>query len=261
MDKLSVLCTVYNESNFLDYSISSYIDQVDHVVCVEGSYLENIKLGASPRSTDGTLDIIRKYLDKYPEKFFHIEANEQSDTQQRNVGLNKIRELNPDNFFMIIDGDEVYDTNTLKMVRTCANTMEKQRKLAAYFKSLTFINNFKTYTEQDFPRLFKMTPGVKFVNDNFTVWEDLGISWFSPYVIRVPYVKYYHYSFCKGRERFLQKRNWWMNRGLSKDFDYGWKVDESGEISDVNHEIYEYTGTHPLAVVNHPLWKMAYGGK
>lgn len=252
---LSVLMTVYNEADFIEYAIQSCLPYVDHLVIVEGAYQETIKLGASPRSTDKTKEIIQSFNDS---KIHFIEANEQSDTQQRNLGLAKIKELNPNGWMLIIDGDEVYDHAALKMVRTCASTMNKQKKLAAYFKSLTFVNDLRHYAEQEFPRLFKITPGLKFVNDNFTVWEDLGISWFSPYVMRIPYVRYFHYSFCKGKARFELKKKWWETR-FGKPFDYGWKVNDVGFIEDENHDIYEYTGTHPSIMVNHPLYKMAYG--
>jgi glycosyltransferase involved in cell wall biosynthesis len=266
--KLSVLMTVYNEADFVEYAIRSCLPHVDHLVIVEGAYQETIKLGASPRSDDGTADKIYSTLTDYygsldvpdfrkhgiDERVYYIEANEHTDKDQRNVGLEKIKELNPDGWLLIIDGDEVYTKDTLGQIKMCAHTMDRQGKMAAYFKSLTFVNDPTSCTEQDFPRLFKITPGCEFTNDNFMEWPDKGVSWFSPAVMKLPYVRYHHYAFCKGSDRFKLKEKWWKTR-FGRDFDYGWHVNEDGLIDDPNHKIYEYTGKHPDIMREHPLWR------
>jgi hypothetical protein len=265
MSKLSVLMTVYNEADFVEYAIRACLPHVDHLVIVEGAYQETIDLGAEPRSTDGTIEVITETLKHPPapkmfleDRLYILEANEKTDKDQRNIGLEKIKELNPDGWLLIIDGDEVYEKNTFSMIKILCHTMDKQKRLAAYFKSLTFVNDFCSFTEQEFPRLFKITPECKFCNDNFMEWSDLGIDWFSPYILKIPYVKYYHYAFCKGLERFEQKKKWWETR-FGEPFDYGWKANENGKISDSNHVIREYTGEHPVIMKGHSLWRKSYG--
>jgi glycosyltransferase involved in cell wall biosynthesis len=265
MSKISVLMTVYNEAEFVDYAIRACLPHVNHLVIVEGAYQETIACGASPRSTDGTIDICKARLEEFAEKnlnnpnhvFSYIEANEHTDKDQRNLGLAKIKELDPDGWVLIIDGDEVYDKATLNMVKVACHNMERQGKLAAYFKSLTFVNDLRHYTEQEFPRLFRITPDCKFVNDNFMEWPDKGINWFSPYVIKIPYIRYHHYAFCKGLERFELKKKWWETR-FDMDFDYGWHMNMAGKIEDPNHQIFEYTGKHPAIMSDHPAWKRIY---
>lgn len=249
--------TVYNEADFIEYAIRSCLPYVDHLVIVEGAYQETIKLGAPPRSTDNTFTKIQHTIADYASKedptaskIRYIEANEQTDKDQRNVGLQKIKELNPDGWCLIIDGDEVYEPDAFKMVRVCMKNMEKTNKYAAYFKSLTFVNDVNHYAEQEFPRLFKITPEATFVNDNFMSWN--GVRWSPPWVIKIPYVSYFHYSFCKGKERFELKKKWWETR-FGQEFDYGWKVNEKDQIEDENHEICEFTGQHPKIMENHPL--------
>ena len=56
--RLSVLMTIYDEAEFVDSAIRSALPYVDDLVIVEGAYEETIKPGRSPRSTDGTIDII-----------------------------------------------------------------------------------------------------------------------------------------------------------------------------------------------------------
>lgn len=254
MSKLSVLMTVYNEADFIEYAIRSCLPYVDHLVIVEGAYQETIKLGSSPRSTDGTIEKAKSFINDSSGKVHYLEANEQTDKDQRNIGLAKIKELNPDGWLLIIDGDEVYDESTVKMTRVAMNNMEKTNRMAAYFKSMTFVNDFQHYAEQEFPRLFRITKDCKFVNDNFMEWTDLKLTWFLPHVIKIPYIKYHHYSFCKGQKRFEEKKKWWETR-FGKPFDYGWRVDENGKISDDDHQILEFAGQHPAILKTHPLWK------
>jgi len=87
---LSVLMTVYNEVDFLDYAIRGALSFADELVIVEGAYKETIKLGKSPRSDDGTLDIIHTWCHEGNVRVIY--ANEESDKDQRNVGLRKIQQ-------------------------------------------------------------------------------------------------------------------------------------------------------------------------
>lgn len=256
-NRLSVLCTVYNEVDFLKYSLLSYLHYVDDVVIVEGAYDEVVALGKPRRSNDGTLEILQEYQNN--EKIHIIKNDEDlikpiSDKDQRNIGLEKIKQLNPDGWLLIVDADEIYNSDTFHMIKVAMRNMERTNKYGAYFKSLTFINDMEHCTEQEFPRLFRITPKCEFVNDNYMHWPDKNVAWNLKSVIKIPYIQYFHMSFTKGVERFKLKRDWWHNRGLGKDFDYGWNVDESGKISDPNHDIYSYTGKLPDILKDHPLY-------
>jgi len=267
MSKLSVLMTVYNEGEFVEQAIRACLPYVDHLVIVEGAYQETIALGAEPRSTDHTIDIVedlRGLCNDDPidgvDKIQYIEANEQTDKDQRNVGLEKVKELNPDGWLLIIDGDEVYDKTMLNMVKVTAINMDRGARLGAYFKSLTFVNDLRHCVEQEFPRLFKLTPECKFINDNFMEWPDKGLNWFTAPIIKCPQVRYHHYAFCKGLERFDLKKRWWETR-FGEPFDYGWEINTQGKIEDpktINHIVREYTGQHPEIMKDHPKWKEVY---
>lgn len=250
MNKLSALMTIYNEIDFVDCAIRGCLEYVDHLVIVEGAYQETISLGQSPRSNDGTLDIIEKYRNN--PKVTILFANEKTDKDQRNIGLAKIKELNPNGWMLIIDGDEVYKPNSFKMVRNLTTLLDKSNKKAAYFKSLTFVNNINEYCEQEFPRLFKITEECCFVNDNFMTWKNSN--WTAEHVIKTNYIHYYHYSFVKKhRERFSLKKNWWETRfgndhNNGKKFEYDWYIDDKGKISSPNHKICKFIGEHPEVI-------------
>jgi len=256
--------TVYNEADFIRFAMSSCLDLVDHLVIVEGAYQETIKLGASPRSTDGTIEKIKECKKVYDQldgataifnrggsKIHYIEANEQTDKDQRNVGLKKIKELDSD-WLLIIDGDEVFNPNTFKQIRNYCNLMDKNNKKVSYFQSLTFVNDLDHFCYQKFPRLFKIEPNCKFVNDNYMHYEDLPV--FGDHIIENLNIKYFHFAFVKGLERFEIKKKWWETR-FGKPFDYGWHVGEDGKLQDTNHKIYEFTGKLPKILDNHPLRK------
>lgn len=261
-DKISVLMTVYNEAEFVEYAIRSCVPFVDHLVIVEGAYQETIKLGANPRSTDGTKQKIEETIQSianhssstaFMNNIHYIEANAQSDKDQRNIGLNKIKELNPDGWCLIIDGDEVYQEDTFKMIEVAIKNMEKTNKTCACFQSITFVNDFKHFTMQEFPRLFKITPQCQFINDNNMDWPEIQKHPALLYV-KIPYIKYHHYSFCKNAKRFELKKQWWEKR-FDVAFDYGWHLNENGKIDDKNHHIIEYKGKHPEVIKSHPLYQ------
>ena len=249
--KLSVLMTVFREVEFVDYAVRSCLPHIDHLVICEGSYLETQKLGVSPRSNDGTIEIIEKY--RNDPKVHVIYANEESDKDQRNVGWKKIKELNPDGFLLIVDGDEIFQPQTFDLIYSTMNMMRKLQKKFAYFESLTFVNDANHYTKQYFPRLFDLKNSVGFFNDNHMQWTDKVYDHSILYGQGSSPIKYHHYSFCKGSEKFKEKRNWWMSRGLGKDFDYGWKIDENNQITDKNHRIFLYEGKHPSIMESHPM--------
>jgi len=253
--KLVALMTVYNEAEFIDYAIRACLPHVDNLVIVEGSYAEMQRInGCSPRSNDGTLDILDKYFSE--EKVYYDEANKETDKDQRNYGLDIVKSLNAD-WLVIVDGDEVYEPQTFDLIKSSANNMEKSNKYAAYFNSYTFVNDFKHYAVQKFPRLFRVTEDCLFVNDNFMEWPKNNLKWCPPHVISLPYVNYYHFAFCKNLERFHQKRKWWENRfgsRLGDKFDYGWNSDENGLIGDKNHVLYNFIGKYPEIMKDHPLY-------
>jgi glycosyltransferase involved in cell wall biosynthesis len=258
---LSVLMTVYNENRFIDKSISACLPYVDHLVIVEGAYQEVIKLGKPPRSSDGTIKTIHDIfsLSEMSSQFIlnmpdgkvvqYIEANELSDKDQRNVGLEAIKKLNPDGWLLIIDGDEIYDPDTFSQIKVVAHTMQRQDRLAAHFKSVTFVNDARHCVNQNYPRLFRITPGCKFVNDNFMAWNDRGIGWFTPYVIKIPYVRFYHFAFCKGLDRLEMQNQWWNTR-FNKPVNRGWDVDKTGKIVNPYAEIEEFDGKLPIVMLD-----------
>ncbi len=233
--------TVYNEAEFVDYALRACVPYVKSVTVVEGAYRETIACGATPRSNDGTLQILESHKS---DKVKVIYANEKSDKDQRNVGLERIKRLDPYGWMLIIDGDEVYQPFTFKLINALTRRMERQQHECAIFKSLTFVNDFNHYCEQYFPRLFQLRPNASFANDNALVYAIDQWAFKQPQTIKCPFLEYHHYSFMKGPARFALKKEWWETR-FGKHFDYSWTLDEDGQIRDPHHAIKEYRGRHP----------------
>ena len=254
--------TVFCEAEFVDYAIRACLPYVDDLVIVEGSYKESQKLGASVRSNDGTIEIIEKYRNN--SKVHIIYANEESDRDQRNVGWKKIKEINPDGFMMICDGDEVYQKQTFDLIYSTMNMMRRTNKKMAYFNSLTFINDFSHYTNQFFPRLFDLKNSVGFVNDNQMQWHDKIYDHSILYSQKSSLIKYHHYSFCKSKRlnRTKLKKDWWESRfgdnymNTGKKFEYDWYEDSDGNWSSPNHKIFLYKGKHPKIMEKYPLFNV-----
>lgn len=252
-----VLMTVYNEEPFLEYAIKSCLPHVRSLTIVEGAYKETIALGYPARSADKTISIAKKFIsDSEFNKVKLIHANEKSDAQQRNVGLEFIKKLpDAEKWLLIVDGDEVYNPIDFSLINALTKKMDMAHKKAAYFTSLTFVNDFNHYCVQHFPRLFKVYdhPECKFINDNFMTWANC--TWCPQNIIQRTSVRFNHYSFCKGKERFDLKKHWWKTR-FGKDFDYSWSINDNNLISDINHKITEdKNAPHPAIMKSHPMWK------
>ena len=240
--KLTALITVYNEAKFLDCCLESIKDHVDSIVVVEGSYQENIRLGKPPRSEDETEEVIHKFMDRNEDKRITLlHYNEESDAQQRNAGLEEIKDQKDIDFCMIVDGDEVYTPEMFKLIKAIMRTNQD----VFYHTCRTFVGDFNTYCKQQFPRLFRLYEDTEFTNDNFVrsngkEWPDL-----SKTIINL---QYFHYGFLKGNDKFLDKKKWWESRFGKGQFNYDWYVDTEGKITPTGHDLYQFTGKHPKVV-------------
>lgn len=237
--------TVYEEEKFLDRAINSIYEFADCISIVEGAYQQTIRNGNQPRSQDKTIEILESWKNKDQQNKINISYfNGESDQEQRTHGLEFLKQQNCDNF-LIVDGDEVYETKELKKIKFVVQAYKQKDVRAAYFQSLTFVNDFQHYTPQEFPRFFKLTPGCYFSNDNYVNWEDYD--WqeanFTGKIIKAP-IRFFHYSFCKDFSRFLKKKTWWETRFKDRNFIYDWDIVEQ-KIQPMNAKIYEYNGPHP----------------
>jgi glycosyltransferase involved in cell wall biosynthesis len=237
---IGALMTVYNEAEYADYAIRSALEQVDYLSIVEGAYQETLKMnpGKTPRSNDGTLDIISRYKD-HP-KVNIIYANEKSDPQQRNVGLQFLKDKRCD-WILIIDADEIWDTYEYECLKDKLEAVSPDVETIK-LDILVFVNNFLTYTNQTMSRVFRMHDDLIFISDNETQYHYKFINWHEP--------KFFHYAYVKNKDRFNTKINWWKCRGGSD-----WFVDKDGNYYSPNHTLYHFYDGHPCIMESHPRFE------
>jgi glycosyltransferase involved in cell wall biosynthesis len=91
--KLIAFMNVYNEAEYIEYSLKSIYDVADKIYIVEGAFWETyLTNGNKQASDDGTIDIINNFPDK-DNKIIHRGAPVgMNQLQQRNWGFGCINE-------------------------------------------------------------------------------------------------------------------------------------------------------------------------
>lgn len=253
MEKMKLIAyyAIYNEAEYLSYSLRSIYEHVDKIIIIEGAWRECYLVNGYKRSNDGTLDIIKNFPDpdKKIEVYYH---NEDDQLEQRN----KIFDYLPrePHWLWLIDGDEVYATEAIEKIKLIIKENHK-KKIVFRFKSLTFVNNFKTYYDVEYPRLFKITPlcsstrtmlkSYRFSEPNDIMVGEKPLGY--PPINRED-IEFFHYSYCKNKKRFMEKKRertkLWGN--------FAWNLDENGAVVRSGTNLREFTGKHPDVMLEHP---------
>jgi glycosyltransferase involved in cell wall biosynthesis len=102
MTKLSIITPVFNGVKFIELCIQSVIDQncfdIEHII-VDGG------------SSDGTIEIIKQYAEKYPHIYWISELDKgQSDAMNKGIKMAK------GNIIGILNVDDIYEKKTLSYV-------------------------------------------------------------------------------------------------------------------------------------------------
>jgi len=239
----------YNEAEYIEQSIRSTIDYVDRFVVIEGAFEETVLAGGSPRSNDGTIVILNKLLDEFPQKLDIILAPALPQLQHRDLAFDIIaRHYIKDNYWLwLIDADEVYaPQDATRLIEILKSTTANVIKV----NSLTFINDFKHYVNIAFPRVFRIPFGYtyKFAGPNHVcVWQNNKQFIIGPEESHEKSIEFYHYSYCKSPESFVLKKKAREMGGAS----FKWSlVDGKVWTSGVDALIFE--GQHPEIMRHHP---------
>ena len=244
---------VYNDYEYLDQTLECFKNFPDKHFIIEGSWRSNQKSsGVSLRSDQQTYDIINKHVDN--RQVFLIQANEERERNQRQVGMELAKKEGADWFFMT-DADEVYPKKSLDIIK---NILQRtpDYMLGYRIHSYNFINSFKKWYNGDYMRLYRVTPKAEFVMDNDVAWTDKD-----GMIAPMPggYL-FYHYNYVrKNTTRF-----WNMMRYQHEQDQTFWKrmidsgpyKEEAGiyKIPD-DIKIYDFIGKHPTIMKNHPYFK------
>lgn len=107
---------VYNEDQFIWYSLMSILDFVDKILIYDTG------------STDRTIEIIKELQKKYPQKIIFQEVGK-VDSQKFSQIRQEMLERSKSDWALILDGDEVWPEDSIKEVTRTIN--EKGNKLDA----------------------------------------------------------------------------------------------------------------------------------
>lgn len=289
--RVYALIVVYNEAQYLDYALRSIEPFVDGIAIVEGAYQNAMALGVSPRSDDGTLDILAAWKSHPKVRVRH--ANEPEEPAQRQNALDLIREswpIQPDRDWMfLVDGDEIHAAADLERMRGFLAEASARGRYGLFVENLCFVNDFWHYTPLLAARFFRLTPGMRFVGDCSVEWPDRQLGWHAaPRVVHLGWgrlwwpiafvdrrgdrhiatvpgrrFRQYHYSYVKDRERFEVKRDWWRkSRG---DSTWGWEMvngriewrgapRQRGFVKLRRVAVLPFHGRHPDLMRSHPRY-------
>jgi glycosyltransferase involved in cell wall biosynthesis len=256
--KIGTIINAYNEAEWLETCIESLIDFVHELVITEGAYQMAINVGANPRSTDGTLDILNKY--KNHEKVTVLHENEFEQSSQLNKGLEVLKKKGVD-WLLMVDADEIWSPSNLIIARNAMIMGDKNGVYQYWVHFRNFTNSFDQYFDTKFRRIFKVTPGCRFIfrNENME-WPDHGKAVDTE--VPVPHVsslseacKVNHYTEIKSGKRWLLKREYLIKRTKNPVFQ-DWKLTRDGVWHQRSKDVKPFLQKHPKIVQENKLYKL-----
>lgn len=273
--KLSFCYIVYNESDYLKQSIDSIYDDAHEIFFSYGA-IENRHL---VENDEKTLEIIKNYPDpgKKIKKIF-IQNEWASNVQMRNAPLKYLT----GDYYFIIDGDEVYLENSIKIIKK--EIIKYPQVMLFLIPCLVFWGDFKTVIGRkfNFDRIFKISESCKIVPSGNKMVNRYGIDYkYLSYInLGLKYSHLFnHYSYVRNDEYIKDKMSFYSNRtdnnGLTKGiknyyeniwlkskYDMKSVIEKYGGFHPVHpwqfNKLYNYTGEHPSVMKNHPFWSFDY---
>jgi GT2 family glycosyltransferase len=267
--KVTASYIVFNEENFLEYSLKSIYNSVSKIIIVEGCTEVTKKYANEDgSSTDRTVEIIKDFSD--PEnKIRLIQGSWKDKTEQRNTYC---KFLDDSDYLWVIDGDEVWDKETLVRIEHlmfarpdipsfCFNFVD-------YWKDFSHIS--KGVWEQFVGRKslinLNITGNIKYESHILPIAEDgKDIP-----AIFCSDIYFKHFSYCRPLEKVKQKIDYYISRGTP-----GYEIQEDWlekvwlawdkdpvrvEKEYGNHPFGRghtelYTGGFPEVLHSHPLYE------
>ena len=212
--KIAAVYCVYNEEEYLAYSVRSVLPALDQVVLCLGSapYTAYAKEGIDPFPPDGTGKIVDALAREFPRKIQVIQGAWPSQIEHREAGLLRCLETGMDYYFLV-DGDEIYRHDHLEKIR---RTLQDRPEVGTFIlKCHTFWRSFRYRIPPQMlswrpRRIFKLTRSRRFCGLpfphrlRFVGINDLNslgpIHEFSP-----EEAAFYHFSYARSPARMREK--------------------------------------------------------
>lgn len=264
--KLSAFIICYNADDYLEYVLRSALEWVDEVVVVEGALQITMATGKPLRSTDDTLEILECY--KNTHRVFTVNAEQPfaRHADQYSAAF-EITKRHGADWSIMIDADEVYPSETQRVVR---KTLERglQSKLFGFrVHSYNFINDFSHYYDGIYKRIYRVTLAAHFLThspdyDNEVCWPDYHLEedrmlWPPPPHIGVipSEHRFFHYSYVRSPEALNNKVQVIWNKNRNPDCNPKnprYRFDGSLYRIPDDIPIKEFKGKHPPIMLEHP---------
>ncbi len=116
--KIAAVYCIYNEEEYIAYSVRSLLPMADRVIlCLgNGPYTAYGRISAHDYPPDRTEEIVDQLAEQFPDKLEIIKGSWPSQMEHRDAGLRRCLEEGMDYYFLV-DGDEVYRPDHLERIR------------------------------------------------------------------------------------------------------------------------------------------------
>lgn len=221
--KISVGTIAYNTEFYIEASLKSLYDYVDEIYVIDGS--------ARGPSTDKTASIARSVGKKVRVasgtfKRGHTQHDREWGEQEQRQAYISLMEKGKDNWCILHDADEVWDSENMERLVENAKTADPETMLLSYHWAHFFRDPWHLITGGiwDRPRsigMFRLIPGVMQMSYNTvgigsppTNWTWAAI----PTKVVLDDVLFYHYGHVLPFERYAFKVRCFVEQGLYKDY-------------------------------------------
>lgn len=237
---------VYNDIDYIDYTLKSFLDFVDEMIVVEGAFKITMEGGKPPRSNDGTLEILKQY--EADKKIILIHANLQEHKFHYDIGYQEAIRRGAD-WAILCDSDEIWTPKA----KLTANAMMKKflshkTPVEMRVDEYCFINDFKTCYHGTYPRIFRATLGSKFVFDNEV--QFAGFNRGQHPVIKVVGRDIFHYGYVRDNKRWRMKQDYMFAKDKNP-LNLQYKLEGDNYIIPSDIPIYKFDGHHPEIMLAH----------
>lgn len=268
--KVSAIVTAYNEELFLDYCLRSIYDFVDEIIITDCAIQSAVDMGMSSVSTDGTANIIDRYVDN--KKVFLTKnpvALPKSHKELIQPAFDMAKEHGSTWMFRV-PADEVWTKESLSPMKSILKRCEASGVMGLNVWQHIFGPDFWNCKDFRNPRFSRITDDAVLSSDDAVCWPKRNL-WqyagntvdpFPPGTptevqkINADYPKVlrgYHYS-CVGKSRvqfkadFFKKYNGtWGDRYNEAYLTQNWKA-----FREFGYR--PFTGKHPDIMTTHPLY-------
>lgn len=267
----SVIMTIYNEEEYLEYALKSIYDWAWEIIIVEAVVENMFKVTNSYTSTDRTSEIIEQFIKKYDKegkiKYKKFYRTFKDKIELQNEALKEVT----GNIFFKLDGDEVYKKEHLELLKEAF--ISNPEIDLVYFTTLNFWASFRLVTKGTswdvaHFKILRYKEGMKYVDGHSQMRDREGdnIDWHKTTkykTIYMPEVINYHFGWCK-KARFIENK---LNFVRNRTFDHydnavhntysKWKHgDWSNPYESSSGLVYPYYDTLPAILKNHPYYNI-----